>query len=164
MDRRKQEGLQIYTLGTSQRSLEEFIEILRKYGLKRVIDVRSFPQSKRYPHFSRSNLEKELKLLDIGYFWLGRELGGFRKGGYKAYTQTPSFAQGMAKLITLAQEAPSVIICAEKFPWRCHRRFIAQKLEETGWEVIHILERDQLWRPRKRPLASLMFPPEPSDV
>ncbi len=154
----------VYTLGTSQRLLEEFLEILEYYKLKRIIDVRSFPASKRYPHFSRQNLEKFLQEVGIEYFWLGRELGGFRPEGYKTYTRSEAFARGLASLIKLLMEKPSVIICAEKFPWRCHRRFIAQKLEEAGIEVRHIIEKGRLWCPKKKVQASLRFSPSTSDV
>ena len=163
MEERKQEGnLLIYSLGTSQRSWEEFIQILERYSLKQIIDVRSFPVSKRYPHFSKENLSRGLREEGRVYFWLGKELGGYRRGGYEAYTKTEAFKRGLEELILLAQKAPSVIICAERFPWRCHRRFIAKALEEKGIEVIHIIDLDRLWRPKKRD-QGFMFPLSQTD-
>ncbi|NPB09131.1 MAG: DUF488 domain-containing protein, partial [Thermodesulfobacteria bacterium] len=88
MRTRKQEEIVIYTLGTSQRSLEEFLEILAFYRIEQVADVRSFPSSRRYPHFCREELAQALAAAGIRYLWLGKELGGFRKEGYEAYTRT----------------------------------------------------------------------------
>ncbi len=147
----------IYTLGTSTRTLDEFLDILKHHGLKQVIDVRSFPKSSRFPHFNQEVLAKALTEAGISYHWLGKELGGYRRGGYEAYMRTKEFQEGLKRLLSLGQKAPSAIICAERFPWRCHRRYISQKLEEFGVEVRHIIEKGKLWRPKKyRP--KLMFP------
>ncbi len=148
----------IYTLGTSNRTLEEFLAILKQFGLKQVIDVRSFPQSRRFPHFSQNQLAKVLAQHQIAYHWLGPELGGFRREGYENYVKTEAFKEGLEKLLALAQKAPSVIICAERFPWRCHRRFISQKLAEQGVEVRHIIEPGKVWCPKKQIRPKLMFP------
>ena len=73
--------MKIYTLGTSNRPLNEFLEILRKYQIETVVDVRHFPTSKLFPHFKKENLEKFLKESGIEYYHL-EKLGGYRKGGY----------------------------------------------------------------------------------
>jgi uncharacterized protein (DUF488 family) len=72
---------EIFTLGTSLRSFEDFIEIINNYEIEAVLDVRSFPRSK-FEHFSKSSLERSLKKELIDYHFLGKELGGYRKGGY----------------------------------------------------------------------------------
>jgi len=138
--------LLIYTLGTSTRTLEEFLEILQLKGITRICDVRSFPGSRRYPHFSKDALAASLEQAGIGYFWLGQKLGGFRKGGYETWMQTPEGAAGLLELEEIASQAPTAIICAELVPWRCHRRFIAFALEDRGWEVIHILDASRDWK------------------
>ena len=150
----KQDLKIIYTLGTSNRTLEEFLAILEQFGLKQVIDVRSFPTSKRFPHFEQNRLAKALAQHQITYYWLGPELGGFRREGYENYLKSEAFKKGLEKLLALAQKASSVIICAEKFPWRCHRRFISQKLTERGVEVRHIIEPDKIWCPKKHPIRN----------
>ncbi|MBI4709770.1 MAG: DUF488 domain-containing protein [Nitrospirae bacterium] len=136
----------IYTLGTGQRSAEDFIEIINSYGIEAVIDVRSFPKSK-FEHFRNENLEPLLRGEGFTYHHLGRELGGFRKGGYEAYTHTAEFESGINKLECLAAEKLSVIICAEHFPWKCHRRFIARALHQKGWAVEHIIDKGKVWAP-----------------
>ncbi|BCB95982.1 hypothetical protein JZK55_09040 [Dissulfurispira thermophila] len=135
----------IYTLGTSRRSEEDFIEILLFYDIKAVIDVRRFPKSKLQT-FNKEYLQKLLKSEGIKYIFLGLELGGFRKGGYEAYADTDDFRNGIDKLEKSAIDN-SVIICAERFPWKCHRRWIARELHKRGWIVEHIIDKGKVWIP-----------------
>ena len=137
----------IYTLGTGLRSEEDFIEILLAYNIQSVIDVRSYPKSK-IPVFNRENLGPLLDREAIGYHFLGKELGGFRKGGYIAYTLTEDFKNGIELLESIAILNPSVIICAERFPWKCHRKWIARELHKRGWEVDHIIDKGKVWIPK----------------
>ena len=137
----------IYTLGTSRRSEEDFIEILLNYDIRTLIDVRSYPKSK-IQIFTRENLENLLKKENIIYVFLGKELGGFRKGGYEAYTLTQDFKNGIDKLENIASENNSVIICAEKFPWKCHRKWIAREFHKRGWLVEHIIDKGKVWVPK----------------
>jgi uncharacterized protein (DUF488 family) len=105
----------IYTLGTDRRSEEDFTEILFAYNIQSLIDVRSFPRSK-IPVFSRENLEDLLEREGIEYHFLGKELGGFRKGGYTSYIITDEFNKGIDLIESIALYKMSVIICAEKLP------------------------------------------------
>lgn len=136
----------IYTLGTDRRSEEDFIEILLAYDIMSVIDVRSFPKS-RIPIFTRANLENLLESEGLSYHFLGKELGGFRKGGYVSYLVTDNFQRGIDLLESIAGIQPSIIICAEKFPWKCHRRWISRELQKRGWQVEHIIDKGKLWIP-----------------
>ena len=129
----------IFTLGTSNRSLEEFVHLLRANRIEMVVDVRSFPTSK-FPHFKKEALSQSLAQEGLGYFYLGKELGGYRKGGYEAYMQTDDYLRGMDLLERMAARCQCAILCAERLPWRCHRRFIGRSLEERGWKIVHIIE------------------------
>ena len=80
----------IYTLGTSTRSPEEFIELLSSHDVEVVVDVRRFPSS-RFEHFQREKLSGLLSEAGIGYVYMGEELGGCRRGGYQNFTATPEF-------------------------------------------------------------------------
>jgi uncharacterized protein (DUF488 family) len=137
----------IYTLGTNKRSEEDFIEILLAYNIQSLIDVRSFPRSK-IPIFRRENLEPTLRLEGIEYHFLGAELGGFRKGGYIAYTITDDFSKGIDLVESVAFAKTSVIVCAERFPWKCHRKWIARELHKRRWEVEHIIDKGKVWVPK----------------
>lgn len=131
--------MKVYTVGHSTKTMDEFLEILAKYRIKLVIDVRRFPQSKKFPHFNKENLQKVLETQGITYVNLP-ELGGFRRGGYKSFTQTEGFKKGLKKLLGLIIPETTVVMCTERFFWRCHRRFIAEELVKLGYEVIHILD------------------------
>ena len=137
----------IYTLGTSTRGLEEFMEILVVYEIESVVDVRRFPTS-RQDHFKGENLATVLPAGGIEYLYLGSDLGGFRKGGYEAHMETREFQRGIEALMSRAEKRKTAMICAERLPWKCHRRFIARALEKRGWTVIHVLEKDRTWSPR----------------
>jgi uncharacterized protein (DUF488 family) len=137
----------VYTLGTGLRSEEDFIEIMSAYGLKTVIDVRSYPKSKLV-HFNRHELSGLLQENGIAYHFLGKELGGLRKGGYTAYIITDSFAEGIDMLVKIAGSGTAVIICSEHLPWKCHRKWIAMELQKRGWEVRHIIDKGRVWTPK----------------
>ena len=134
----------IYTLGTSNRTREEFSGVLRRYAVEMVVDVRSFPTSK-FPHFQKEGLSLSLAEAGFGYYYLGKELGGYRKGGYEAYTQTLEYLVGMELLERMASRCRSAVLCAERLPWRCHRRLIGRSLQERGWKVVHIIDENRVW-------------------
>lgn len=130
----------IYTIGHSTRSIDEFIDLLKQYNIALIVDVRRFPGSKKYPHFNRENLVKVLGEHSIKYFWLGELLGGFRKGGYEAYTETEEFRKGIENLIQIMKQGTIAVMCAEIVWFRCHRRYISDKLVQLGYEVVHIID------------------------
>jgi uncharacterized protein (DUF488 family) len=119
----------------------------------RVADVRRFPVSRRHPQFSREPLHRELGGSGIEYVHLGENLGGYRQVTYEEYVGTVAFLHGLQALERLAREGPTAFMCAEKLPWQCHRRFIAQELIRRGWQVIHILDQNTVWDP-EQPLLS----------
>ncbi len=117
-----------------------------------VVDVRRRPGSRRVPWFSRGVLEEELPRRGIGYVWLGRLLGGFRRGGYEAYMRTPSYWRGIAVLTRVILESPGpvALMCRERVWRRCHRRYIAETLACKGYEVVHIIDLGVTERHRSR--------------
>jgi|SRR4051794_16398569 len=70
-------GTTIWTIGHSTRSLEEFLELLSANRIEAVADVRRYPGSRRWPHFTREPLGTALEKRAILYLWLP-ELGGRR--------------------------------------------------------------------------------------
>lgn len=138
----------IYSLGTSNRSEASFLEILRHYGIDLVVDVRSFPTS-RYEHFKKEAFQRFLEKARIDYLYLGKELGGFRKGGYEKHMETPLYEEGLNIVERKAKERLLSLLCAERLPWRCHRRFIGKSLKERGWRVLHIVEKGRIWETKE---------------
>ncbi len=137
---------EIYSIGTSNRSLDELISLLRNYGIETVVDVRSFPTS-RFEHFKRDTLERNLQGFGFCYVYLGTELGGYRRGGYEKYMATPNYREGLSKLTEIGSSSMTTFLCAERLPWRCHRRWIGESLMREGWEVIHIIDERRTWIP-----------------
>ena len=142
----------VYTLGTSTRSSQEFLDLLLSENIEMVADVRRFPTS-RFEHFGRDQLSKLLAQADIGYSYLGEVLGGYRSRGYQSFVDTSEFKQGLARLEKIAGEKKVAIVCAERFPWRCHRRFISMELEKHGWRVVHIIDSERRWVPKGKGIS-----------
>ena len=130
---------QIFTIGHSNRSLEDLIKILKHYDIKVLVDVRRFPTSRHNPQFKKDVLESELPESGIEYVWI-ENLGGFRKGGYVEYTETEEFREELERVIEIAKQKRVAIMCAELLWFKCHRNFIATALARQGWEVIHIYD------------------------
>lgn len=153
--RAPQEGLTIYTVGHSTHTLDEFVELLRAHGVERLVDVRTIPRSRHNPQFNGDTLGTFLRNRRIGYRHL-KELGGLRHAradspntgwhnasfrGFADYMQTPEFAAALERLIELAGEKPTAIMCAEAVPWRCHRSLIGDALVARGIAVVDIYSR-----------------------
>jgi uncharacterized protein (DUF488 family) len=133
----------IYTIGHSTRTLAEFIELLQAHGIRTLVDVRSYPASRRLPYFQgpqhppfmteeeasrHAALETTLPEAGIAYLWM-RSLGGRRKKirddspntalrspafrNYADYMLTPEFRRAAAELVRLAEQSPTCIMCAE---------------------------------------------------
>jgi len=143
----------VFTIGHSNRNMNEFIEILLKYKIKTLVDVRRFPKSTRYPHFNKEVLEQALQKIGIKYIWMGENLGGYCNDGYEEYMKTEKYLGGVNKLIEIIGNSPGpiAIMCSERLWFKCHRKFIADTLVEKGYEVIHIIDKDkiQIHKPRK---------------
>lgn len=139
--------IKIYTLGTSNRSINEFLEIVKYYQIQTVIDVRHWPTSHLFPHFKKENLKKILTKNNIEYKHL-KKLGGYRPRGYESYTKTKEFKKTLKELIEISKSKNTLIICAERLPWKCHRSFITKILEKKGFQIIHIIEKNKIWQPQ----------------
>jgi uncharacterized protein (DUF488 family) len=143
----------VFTVGHSTRSVKELVEILRAHGVERVVDVRTIPRSRYNPQFNREALSKALHNRHLSYRHM-KSLGGLRHAdsdsvnagwrnasfrGFADYMQTPSFEEALERLLKLAQQKPTAIMCAEAVPWRCHRSLIADALTVRGYVVRNIL-------------------------
>lgn len=146
-------SITIWTIGHSTRSIEEFIDLLRENQIDILVDVRHFPGSRRFPHFNKPELAKSLNAAGIRYEHLV-ELGGRRPArkdsrnllwenaafrGYADYMETESFREGMDRLLKIASEGRTAIMCSEAVWWRCHRSMISDDLKARGVRVLHIL-------------------------
>ena len=144
----------IWTIGHSTRSADEFNEILLAHEIRALVDVRSFPGSRRYPHFNQHELAANLEAVGTIYSHNPR-LGGRRRpspnsknsawknASFRAYADhmdSEEFKQGVEDLLEVAGASKTAIMCAEALWWRCHRSLIADFLKAQGVEVIHIID------------------------
>jgi len=143
----------IYTIGHSTRTIDDFIATLRSRSVRRLVDVRQFAGSRRFPQFGRDSLINSLRDAGIDYehdiafggrrdphsdspntYWRNAQ---FR--GYADHMSTPQFLSALDRLIETSAENPTAIMCAEAVPWRCHRQLIADALMVRGLHVEHLM-------------------------
>ena len=140
---------EIFTVGHSTQPVEQFVRLLRTYGITTIADVRSTPYSRHNSQFNREDLRGVLKGHDIKYVFLGKELGArtadercYRddKVQYALLAKTTQFQSGIARVIEGAATYKIAMMCAEKDPLDCHRTIlVARALVRQGCTVTHIL-------------------------
>lgn len=144
----------VYTIGHSTRSIEDFLALLTREQIELLADIRTFPVSRRYPHFNSENLAAALRAAGIEYRHLpglgGRRAprknsentlwrnAGFR--GYADYMETDEFRSALQEVISLSSTRRVAIMCAEAVPWRCHRNLVSDALVAAGIPVKHIMD------------------------
>lgn len=164
----EQAAPRVFTIGHSTRSFDEVLAMLRVNEVTTLVDVRSFPSSRKYPQWNQDAIEDALPS-DIGYRWL-RDLGGRRHTSagvtspngawrvkafrdYADYMATESFGAGLAELLRVANHSRPAIMCSEAVPWRCHRRLITDALIMAGVEVLDIMSVSSTQRAELNPFA-----------
>jgi uncharacterized protein (DUF488 family) len=146
--------VKIFTIGHSTRPIEEFVALLNRSQIERLVDVRAFPGSRRHPQFNREALADVLASGGIEYLHRAA-LGGRRRlqpdaqpsawrndsfHAYAEYLRTPKFLSALDDLIALGKARRTVVMCSEAVPWRCHRTLISDALTARGVSVEHILD------------------------
>jgi uncharacterized protein (DUF488 family) len=148
--------LPYFTIGHSNRSLEDFLELLRGPGIRLVADIRTVPRSRANPQFNKDTLPAALAAREIAYEQLA-SLGGLRGRSkdvpaqvngfwdnasfhnYADYALSGEFRAGLAQLVALGRERHCAMMCSEAVWWRCHRRIVADHLIARGETVMHIM-------------------------
>ena len=148
----------IFTIGHSTRTIEEFIELLNLSSIKQLVDIRTIPKSRHNPQFGQEELKKSLKNAGIKYQYLA-ELGGLRPAfkestndawhnksfrNYADYMQTKDFQKGIDRLLDIAKDKNTAIMCAEAVPWRCHRSLVADALLVRKISVFEIISKSSI--------------------
>lgn len=146
----------IYTIGHGNRTLRELITLLHGAGVQTLVDVRSFPGLRHYPHFCQEHLRPALEGNGIIYHWAGRQLGEERLGkktasthtaspasrlrAYADYMETETFRKGADMLSQLAGNSVVAILGVEKLLSDCHRVLIADYLHRLGLAARHLID------------------------
>lgn len=155
---RSEQNKTIWTIGHSTRTLDEFIAMLKAFHIELVADIRSFPGSRRYPHFNKEALEVSLPENKLKYIHL-RELGGRRQvrpdsvntgwrvaafRGYADYMETDVFKIAIKELEAIALKERTAYMCSEAVWWRCHRSLVSDYCKMHGWTVMHIMGMEKM--------------------
>jgi uncharacterized protein (DUF488 family) len=142
--------LTIHTIGHGDHTIEGFIDLLCRYGITLVVDVRSQPYSRWVPQFNRELLIHDLHHAGIKYHYMGNTLGGrpadpslYDTGedrpDYERVEQTDDYQAGIVELLHLVRDTPTAIMCSEGDYHHCHRHLlVTQTLLEHGMRVLHI--------------------------
>lgn len=147
--------MQIFTIGHSTYSFNEFLSLLKEFEVRVVADIRRYPGSRKFPHFNQEIMRGLLEAEGIEYVWF-EGLGGRRHAdknvkspntalrsaafrNYADYMGTKEFRASVGELMSRAGTSRTAIMCAEKLFWRCHRRLLSDYLVAQGVEVKHIM-------------------------
>src|SRR5690625_1862345 len=121
----------IWTIGHSTRSWDDFLELLKEYQIEVLADVRRFPGSRKFPHFNKDTMKKQLREHNIGYHHF-EDLGGRRKPhpdsrntawrvesfrAYADYMETRHFLQALNQLTAIGYEIRTACMSHEA-GWR----------------------------------------------
>ena len=145
-----------YTIGHSNRMLDEFVEMLDAVDIALLADIRKMTRSRTNPQFNEATLPDALAAVDIAYEHIA-ELGGLRGKSrgvpdevndfwtnrsfhrYADYALSPEFRTGLDRLIAQGHAQRCAIMCSEAVWWRCHRRIVSDYLIARGETVLHIM-------------------------
>ena len=153
--------MKLLTLGHSNHSLEKFISLLEENGVMTLVDVRTAPASRYNPHFNKESLEHALPMRGIQYAFAGKFLGGrptdpacyksralpaegadyLHEVDYPEVMKREWFRKGVERLLEMADEQTTAIMCSEENPAQCHRHHLIAKYlmrEHPEVKVIHI--------------------------
>ncbi len=144
-----------FSVGHSNRNIEQLLALLHEAGIRLLVDVRSQPVSQRHPQFNGESMREELETAGLQYHWAGRSLGGLRSPrpdsphialaedglrGYADHMGSEIFKKGVAQLINLAGRSSTAVLCAERLPEHCHRLLLSDYLLLQGLSVVHLID------------------------
>lgn len=163
-------SLPFFTIGHSNRSLDEFVALLQEAEIELLADIRTIPKSRANPQFNGDTLPGALASFGIAYEHMAA-LGGLRGKArtaspdvngfwtnesfhnYADYALTAPFREGLARLIEEGRKRRTAIMCSEAVWWRCHRRIVTDYLIAAGETVFHIMGNGRLEPARLTPGA-----------
>lgn len=149
--------MDVYTIGHSTLSKEGFLEMLFTAEIETLVDIRTFPASRKFPQFNQAKFKEWLNEANIEYIYAPL-LGGRRNKSqliqeevnngwenqsfhnYADYTLTEGFQEGIENLKEIARDKRTVYCCSERHPARCHRLLISNWLTADNWDVYHIIK------------------------
>lgn len=146
----------IWTIGHSNRTLEDFTDLLKENSIEQVLDVRKLAGSDKFPHFNSETLAESLDAAGIELWKLeplnGRrtvskeipfEINAWWKNrsfhNYADHALSEKFSEALTELRDIGSTSHTAVMCAEAVWWRCHRRIISDHLLAHHVQVLHIM-------------------------
>jgi uncharacterized protein (DUF488 family) len=126
-----------------------FLELLQRFGVEVLADVRSHPYSQYVPHYNRESLQESIAASGRTYLFLGKELGGrpedpesYDADGHVRYdrvAESKIFLDGIRRVQKSREKSNVALMCSEENPAVCHRHLlIGRVLAERGVSILHI--------------------------
>jgi uncharacterized protein (DUF488 family) len=165
----------LYTVGHSNRPLNELLAVLKEAAITTLVDVRAESRSRHNPQFNEDALREACIRVGIAYHWAGRMLGGLRVAradsphialaasfrGFADHMTTDGFKKGASQLLAMGAHGPTAFMCAERLPENCHRSLIADYLLLQGARVVHLLnpgeQREHVLNPAARVESAVLI-------
>lgn len=141
----------LYTIGHSQHELEYFYNLLKKYNINNLLDVRSTPYSKYAEAYNKEQLRNSLSVKGIKYSFMGKFFGArpdnielYNEEGYLDFEKVAKsdlFIKGMENVLLGLEKGNNIaLMCTEKDPIDCHRAImVSRAFSLNGIDIKHIL-------------------------
>lgn len=142
----------IYTVGHSTHQIDYFLELLQKYSVNCIVDVRSVAASSYNPQYNKEPLSNFLKNNGVTYLHYAEEFGARHtdpdlldedgKVDFEKVRKSWNFKNGVERLwLGLDKGFTIALMCSEGEPFDCHRfSMVSIALEKDGFDVKHILK------------------------
>ncbi len=125
----------LFSIGSGNEDLNSFINRLKKWDIKCLVDLRSQPYSRYVPHFNRESLSDSLKKAEIDYMYYGDKLGGRPPEGFEKFRTSHRFRENIDLLLSQIEGKVTALMCTEFDITKCHRRFIVVEIIKKGIDV-----------------------------
>lgn len=160
----------VYTIGHSTKTFEQFVKMIKDFGVESIVDIRTVPRSRTNPKYNIDTLPNLLTECGVSHYRIA-QLGGLRKKSntvpvevnsfwenrsfhnYADYALSAQFEIGLNQLLVICETKCCAIMCAEAVWWRCHRRIVADYLLTRDVEVAHIMGQNKMNKAVLNPAA-----------
>jgi uncharacterized protein (DUF488 family) len=148
--------VELLTVGHGTLPADELAALLAGNGVALLVDVRSYPGSRRHPQFGRTEMEAWVPEAGVAYRW-ERRLGGRRPvradsvnvalrnaafRGYADHMSSPEFREALDEVLAEAAARRTAVMCSESLWWRCHRRLLSDAATLVGGAAVTHLMHD----------------------
>lgn len=143
--------MEIFAIGHSNYPYDKLIEMIKRYGIDCVVDIRETPYSKYNTQYNREALRESLKSSGFTYVYMGHEFGAKRQtkesynddgyADFKKVIKEELFLKGIERITKGLQMGYKIVLLgAMQDPIRCHRSIMLGKyLNEKGFDVKYIM-------------------------